>query len=205
MMPAPRSLDEVFRWYHHEREHPSRSWKGLCQMSVRMAWGLPAVYGSAWAQWLGAKAAGDAHGIGGNVTDAPLGAALCYKGSGPYGHIVTASARLGDTPACWSNDLIRDGKLDRASRTLPTSKWGQKYLGWIDAVSGYELNLKKTSEPPKPKHGPKRYKAIAAAISNMERAHETAVNQNDTEDIAVLDAEIDRLKAMHDRLRKNDA
>lgn len=204
-MPAPHSLSQMLTWYQHEDAHPSRSWHGMCQMSVRTAWGIGSLFGSAWLQWLGADPE-DKH-PGGNPADAPLGAALCWKGASPYGHIATkARPFTNGTPAIWSNDLVTDGHIDKAAATAPTTKWGQTYLGYLTAVNGYDLNLTAARKSPattrpRPKQA-KKYAALAAALARVEDSLATANRQGDAADVKVLNAEAARLKHLHDTLRR---
>lgn len=200
MTLSPRDTPEALLYAARQAQHPSRSWAGMCQMFVRTSYGIPSLFASAWAQWLGADAA-DRH-RGGHPSEAPVGAALCYKGSGRYGHIMLAANNFGNgTRAAWSNDLVAQGRIDKVARTAPTVHWGQGYLGYLTAVNDYDLRLNHPKQPPKPKQT-RRYLGIDNAIQNLESALETARDQHDARDATALRQEIARLKDMHSRMRR---
>jgi hypothetical protein len=182
----------------HQHEHPSQNWKGYCQKFCRTVYEAPSLFGSAYAQWLGAHP-DDKH-VGGHPGDAPVGALLCYKGSGKYGHIMLAANPFPNgTAAAWSNDLVHTGKIDKVARTAPTSAWGQKYLGYLTAINHYDIE--KLKAKPKPKQVP--YKGIADSINSLEGALATAIRQHDAADQEILRAEIARLKDHYAKLRRN--
>ena len=196
MTEAPRALKERLAFARTEAQSPSKDWTGLCQQFVRMGAGAPPLFGSAWAQWLGADDE-DKH-VGGAPSDAPVGSAICYKGTGKYGHIVVAAVPFASgTPAAWSNDLVTYGEIDKVARTAATTHWGQAYLGYLTAINDYDLKF----PVPKPKQD-KRYQSIDKAITRLDRALEIAKAQKDLTDVEVLDSEIARLKRMYDRLRR---
>lgn len=198
MTLSPRNYKEALTYARGEHDHESRSWAGYCQMFVRTSYGIPSGFGSAWAQWLGADAE-DKH-AGGSPHDAPLGAALLYKGSSPYGHIMLAANDFpNDDCGAWSNDLVTTGKIDKVVREAPVTHWGQKYLGYLTAVNDYDLQLK-VAKPAKPKQD-KRYKSLALAIDRIEDALLIAKKQKDKRDIEVLTKEVARLKRMYENRR----
>lgn len=207
MTYTPRNYEEALGYARYCAAHPtmqaptkSGTWEGYCQVFVRTCYDVPALYGSAYAQWLGLDPE-DRH-VGGSPSDAPLGSALFFKGSNPSGHIDLAARPFKNgTAAAWSNDLVVFGQIDKVARTAPTTAWGQTYLGYGTAVNGYDLRLKE-AKPPVPKQD-KRYLAIDRAISKMEVALQTATKQNDKADIGVLNAEIAHLKRMYDNLRRH--
>lgn len=194
---SPRTVEEALAFARAEHDNETQDWTNFCQRFVRSAYGIPALFSSAWTQWQGADPE-DRH-VGGSPSLAPLGSALCFKGSGPFGHIMLAARPVNDVPGAWSNDLKRVGDIDWAPRTAPTSQWGQGYLGYLTAVNDYDLRLKE-AKPPKPKHT-KRYEAIAKAIDRMETALATAVGHKDIRDAKVIRAEIERLKEFYAELR----
>jgi hypothetical protein len=182
----------------HEHDHPSQNWKAYCQKFCRKVYEVPPLFSSAYTQWLGADPE-DKH-VGGHPDAAPVGALLCYKGSGKYGHImVAANPFKSGTAGAWSNDLVRTGKIDKVSRTAPTTHWNQKYLGYLTAINHYDIA--KLKAKPKPKQRP--YAAIYTSIEHMENALATAIRQHDVADQKVLRAEIARLKDLHTKLRRN--
>jgi hypothetical protein len=193
---------EVAQWWHEHPDAPAPTkngtWAGYCQAFVRTTYGIPPLFASAWAQWLGADEE-DKH-PGGVPSEAPLGAALLYKGSAPYGHIMLAARPFpAGTAAAWSNDLVAHGDIHKVSRTAPTSAWGQGYLGYLTAVNDYDLQLK-TATPPKPKQN-RRYEALAKAIDKLEQALATAKTNHDWQDARVLRDELKRLRALYAELR----
>lgn len=198
MAESPRDWREALEWSQRQAVHRSQDWTGYCQKYVRSAYGIPALFGSALAQWYGADAE-DRH-PGGAPTDAPIGAALCFRSS-PHGHIIYAARPFpSGTPGAWGTDMVRTGWGDKHPRTAPTTQWGQPYLGWLSAVNDYDLQLKE-KKPPKPKQN-KRYKAIARAIERMEDARTVARKQGDKKDAQAFTEEIRRLKRMYERMRR---
>lgn len=200
MSVSPNALPEALAYARNEVRNGSARWHALCQMFVHDMWGIPALFGSAWAQWLGADSS-DKH-VGGSPDDAPVGAALCFKGSGVFGHIDTAAHpfRSGNS-AAFSNDLIRDGHIDKVHRSAPTTVWGQRYLGYLTAVNNYDLQLHLATPVPKPKQV--RYRAVGEAVTKMGLALDTAKAQGDKADVALLEKEITDLKALYAKIRRN--
>jgi hypothetical protein len=197
---APRTLPEALAFARSQRDHPTQNWHALCQSFVRQCWGIPALFSSAYAQWVGADEA-DKH-RGGSPDDAPMGAALCFKGSNPFGHIDFAAHHFpSGNSAAFSNDLIRDGRIDKVHRSAPTTVWGQTYLGYLTAVNDHDLNLHAATPKPRPKQV--RYKAVSLAIDRIDDALTTARKQGDKTDVAAFTAEAARLKALYVRLRRN--
>jgi hypothetical protein len=139
MTSTPNTIGEAFQFLRRERRNPSRSWKGRCQELVRTALGQDTgKYGSAWIQWNNTPA--NRKHVGGDPKNAPLGSALCYKGSGPNGHIMLkANPFPNGKPAAWSNDLVKTGEVDKVSVYAPTRVWGQKYLGYITNVNDKDI------------------------------------------------------------------
>lgn len=213
MTSSPNTLAQALQRAQAEAANPSTDWTGYCQKFVRTCWGIPPLFSSAWTQWQGADDE-DRH-VGGSPDDAPLGAALCFKGSGQYGHIELAARPFRDgSGAAWSNDLVRYGEIDKVLRTAAVTKWNQPYLGYLTAVNDYDLRLEQ-AEPPKPKHD-KPYQAIDKAIANLERSMEslmraraTAKEQKDhadsqalAQEIRDLRTEIKDLHVLYARLRR---
>lgn len=194
MTASPRTVEEALAYARAEHEDSSMDWEAYCQRFVRTAYGIPSLFGSAWAQWLGAddEDRHDAADHGHDPSAAPLGSALCYKGSGPYGHIMLAARDGG----AWSNDLVRTGEIDWVRRTAPTKKWGQAYLGYLTAVNGYDLQLKE-AKPPKPKDT-KRYAGIGRAIERLEGARDRAVALGDRKDARAIRAQLVELRELYD-------
>lgn len=200
MSVSPNTLPEMLAFCRAQRDHPTQSWARLCQMFTRMGWGIPPLFGTAYAQWLGADDA-DKH-VGGDPVDAPVGAALCFKGSSAAGHIMPAAHDFRDhTSGAFSNDLVSTGRIDKVHRGAPVTEWGHRYLGYLTAVNDYDLQLHLGTPVPKPKQV--RYRAIQSAIDKMGLALQTATEQHDTADVKLLGREIADLKALYDKLRRN--
>lgn len=195
---SPVDFNSALAYEVEQHLHPTQSWQNLCQSLCRHAYQLPALYGSAYAQWLGLDPE-DRH-EGGTPDDAPLGAPLFFKGASPAGHVMNKRRpfKSGATSA-WSNDLVRAGGVDAVLATAPTTQWGQNYLGHGTALNGYDLQLG-TRKPPAPKQD-QRYKAIDHAITVLGSSLDTAKRTHDKADVQALNAEIKRLQGMYDRMR----
>lgn len=175
-------------------------WEGACQAFVRSCYGIPALFGSAWAQWLGADTE-DRH-PGGNPSDAPLGSALLFKGAGPNGHIDLAARMFpSGSSAAWSNDLLRHGQIDKVTRNAPVVKWAQGYLGYLTAVNDVDLPLHNPVAVAKPKSA-RRYIAIDKAVGRLENALTTAKAAHDSADVKALTKEVADLKHLYATLRR---
>ena len=198
-LTTPRWPSEALKYAQGQSTHPSRDWAGLCQMFVRSSYALPGGFSSAYLQWLGADPE-DKH-VGGDPTKAPVGVGLCYKGSGPDGHIMLSSHPFqSGTAAAWSNDLVKHGKINKVSRTAPTTAWGQKYLGYITSINHYDIKFPQSATKPKPQT--KKYGSILRSIDYLEQSLSTAVAQKDVADQKILKAEIARLDNLYKTLRR---
>lgn len=198
MSKTPNTWGEALHYAMGQAAHPSRDWTNYCQMFVRLCYGVPALYGSAYAQWLGADDA-NKH-VGGDPNNAPVGSLLCTKGTNPAGHIyLAANPFKSGASGAWSNDLVVVGDIDKVHRDAPMTHWGHHYLGYITEVSGYDIDPKR-KHPPKPKQD-KRYLAVDHAITRMERALKTAQDQKDHHDIRLLKKEIKDLHELYSTLR----
>lgn len=196
-MDAPRTVREALEYARAEHADSTQDWTNYCQRFVRSCHGIPSLFSSAWTQWLGADDE-DKH-PGHDPGEAPVGAALCFRG-GTYGHIMLAARdTAGGDEGAWSNDLVRRGEIDHVTRTRPVTQWGQTYVGWLSAVNDYDLQLR-TGEPPKPKQD-KHYKRIARAIEKLEGARENAIRLGDRKDARILLGEIRELRELYDLLR----
>lgn len=178
------------------------SWENLCLGFVRSAWDVRPMFGSAFAAWMGADPA-DRH-PGGRPEDAPVGAALCFKGSNPAGHIDLAAWPFRNgVAAAFSNDLVRLGHIDKVRRDAPVTHWGQRYLGWLSAVNDVDLPLGgHPTAKAKPKQT-KRYAALATAMKNIETSLGTAKREHDAADVKLLEDEYQRLHGLWVRLRRS--
>lgn len=196
MNSTPVDYIAARNFYIGQSKHPSQDWTNFCQMLARMAYGIPALYGSAFAQWLGA----DSKHPHNDLSSAPVGSLLCTKGSNPAGHIFYASRPFASgTPAGWSNDLVVTGDVDKVSRQAPHDHWGHKNLGHILEVNEHELDLTH-GKPPKPKQN-KRYLSVKVAIDKMEHARDNAKASGDRHDVRLLNREIHDLKVLYSNIR----
>ena len=118
-----RSTDDAIRWSLRQHEHPSQSWRGLCQSHVRQAYGVAAWAPSAIAAWQ--RIPSSKRHAGGSPMNAPRGAQLFYAG-GQYGHVAIATGY--ENLRCLSNDYVHTGRIDYAPRSF--ARWGLRYLGW---------------------------------------------------------------------------
>lgn len=192
---SPKDFKEALKYAQGEAKNRSTDWTAYCQKFVRSAYGIPALYGSAIAQWYGLD--NEDRVSGGDPDDAPVGSALFYAG-GTYGHVMLAAHSFKNgTSAAWSNDLVRRGHINKVARTAPVTSWGQRYLGYGLSINGYDLRYHK----PKPKQN-KPYPALKNALNNVERALQTAKAQKDKADVEVLTAEAKRLRRLYNTLRK---
>lgn len=193
MTLSPRDYNGALNWMNQQSWTPTQDWTGLCQKAVRSAYGIPALFQTAYLQWLGADPE-DRH-AGGTCTDAPLGVALCFKGDTRFGHITLAARPFANgLQASWGTDLVERGQIDKHARVAPITVWGHRYLGYLTAINHYDLRL----QPPKQTE---RYEAVALAVAAMERALETAVKQGDDEDESLIRVEIARLKSLYRQAR----
>lgn len=131
----PRSVDDVISWSRNQIDHPTQSWKGLCQSHCRQAYGVAAWAPSAIDAWNSIPDGHKHH--GGHVGDVPRGGLLYYSG-GQYGHVALAVGRNSNVN-CLSNDYVRSGMIDVAPRDFP--RWNLKYLGWSTYTPFGHLNL----------------------------------------------------------------
>jgi hypothetical protein len=117
-----RKAEDALHWMIHQHAIGASHWHGMCQSSVRSAWGIPAWSGSAIGAWNRIPARHKHK--GGKPSDAPMGAALYYAG-GRYGHVALAGKHHN---VCWSTDYQRNGHIGPAPRDF--KRWGLRYLGW---------------------------------------------------------------------------
>lgn len=196
MATTPVDFEAALKFYRDQARNPTQSWDGFCQMLARMSYGIPALYGSAFAQWLGA----DSKHKTTDLNQAPVGSFLCTKGANPAGHIFIAARPFKNgTSGGWSNDIVRQGEVDKCARNAPHDHWSHTNLGFILEINEHELDLTH-GKPPKPKQN-KRYEAVKVAIGKMEKALETAQRQKDHHDVRILTREINDLKRLYRNLR----
>lgn len=182
-----RTVNQALDWARAQSTLASADdWAGYCLRFVRMAYDIPPLFRSAWLAWLGADP-DDRH-PGRNPAAAPVGAALCYRGS-RYGHIMLAARPAHDgTPMAWSNDLARHGRIDYVPRSAPESRWGQTYVGWLSAVNQVDLGLVTDR--------PRRYPDINRAIRHLQAALAAERATGDRADRRALLRELTHLRAL---------
>lgn len=140
MNRTPNSVGQALKVCQQESAHPSRSWKGYCEMFCHFIYDVPAQNPTAIAQWHNTH---PAHKFaGGNPDNAPLGSLLCFvrrDGSGD-GHIMPAARPFpSGSSGAWSNDLVTLGDINKVHRNAPIIVWGHVYLGYITEINGYEI------------------------------------------------------------------
>jgi len=202
---TPHNTQETLLYCQQQHAHldpPDKygsTWHNDCQAFCHVAWGIMSGgFGSAYAQWLGLDSE-DRH-VTLDTSHAPVGALLFSKGTTPFGHIFIAARPFASgTPAGWSTDLWKYGKVGKVARTAPRTAWGHRILGWGTSINGFELDLTGKTAP-KPKQN-KRYLRIAHAITNLEGALETAQRTKDHHDAVIIKAELHDLKELYGELR----
>jgi hypothetical protein len=120
--------------------HPYRSWYRDCQMFVRSCLNVGALYGSA--------ESGYYHTRYRHSTGTPPPGVPVWWTDGGFGH-VALSAGGG---YCWSNDYVRQGRIDKVPISSITRHWGKRYRGWSEDINGvriYRVAPKKAA-PKKP-------------------------------------------------------
>lgn len=189
-----RSVEEALAYAKAESERRSQDWAAYCQRFVRSCYGIEPLFASAWAQWLGADPEDRNPGI--DPGEAPVGAALCYRG-GAYGHIMLAARDRDGVPMAWSNDLVRRGQIDYVPRSAPVTTWGQTYVGWLSAVNDVDLPLGLAPDAPPKRPKPRRYESIRRAILRLEAARDTAAARGDAADVRLIKHELRRLRLLY--------
>ncbi len=110
-----------------------------CLMQVRKAWGVPALYPTAYAAWIGAGGAAGAntHTVHYQVHGMPI----FMKGRGAAGHIC-----IYDTDGyVWTTDYPRKGRWNRVKLTDLAGAWGMHVLGGSETLNGFRVLPHKTS------------------------------------------------------------
>lgn len=135
-----------------EHQNPSQNWHNKCQMFARSCVGA-----AAWAP--SARQAANAIPQKYRHTNTPPPGALVYYGSSSsgYGHVTYMS----EGGKCWSNDLVRDGKIDLVDWKRPVHQWGLAYRFWTDWTPSGRVNLKPAAPNPVPKPVPAKPAAKA--------------------------------------------
>lgn len=209
MSDTPRDYEEALLYLRQQAHHLSPppqyglTWHNDCQALAHVEYGImEGGNGSAYAQWLNTSPA-NRH-PGGDPADAPLGALLCSKGSGPFGHIWTAARqfRRTDTDGGWGPDMNPNefGGVSKFRRDAPMTVWGHTYLGYITEINGWELDLSHTKKKPKPLQN-KRYLRLQNIIEMYDRSIETAKKDRDKADVAALRKQQRAAKALYSKIK----
>lgn len=117
------------------------TWGHLCLGLQRSARGLDAKYDSALDCWNGQ--AHHQHKITThNLVNVPYGAAIFYRDSGPYGHVVFfAGTHSKYGPVCWSSDALGYGKVWLVSVHWFEAHWDMRMLGYSRQLEDKDLLL----------------------------------------------------------------
>lgn len=111
-----------------EHRDPTQDWEAMCLRFVRTCLGVPARYSYA------TQAYQHTTKRGGTTGDPPPAVPIWWAG-GRYGH-VALSAGGG---YCWSNDILRVGKVDKVTISTITRGWGMDYKGWTEDINGVDV------------------------------------------------------------------
>jgi hypothetical protein len=124
-----------------QHAHPSESWLARCLGVTRRAFQCPPMAnavpagGTAYLAYQRCPKA-DRHPFSGDYSKLPAGRVFVWKGgSKGAGHIVTTD---GDG-WCWSNDVLRPGKIDRVRMARIERDWRMDPLGMIDVLNGKRI------------------------------------------------------------------
>jgi hypothetical protein len=112
-------------WMQRQSRSGASNWHNKCLMDVRMALGVPSKYGTAAIGW--------AHTRKRHSGTPPPGVPVWWTGG--QGH-VALSAGGGYV---WTNDFVRDGRIDKASISDITRRWGKPYQGWSEDINDVDV------------------------------------------------------------------
>lgn len=106
-----------------------------CLLNVRRAFGISALYPTAYAAWLGA---GGKHGANTHtVIPAPPNVPIFFKGAAAAGHVVVSA---GDG-WCYTTDWNgNDGQWTKVRVADIVSRWNYRYLGWSETLNGRRVH-----------------------------------------------------------------
>lgn len=122
-----RTGSAAVAWAAAQHYHPTRSsWHNDCLLFVRSAFAVGSLYSSAERGFYGTRYR--------HTTTPPAGVPVWWT-NGAYGH-VAMSAGGGYV---WSNDILRDGKIDKVKISYITARWGQHYRGWSEDINGVRV------------------------------------------------------------------
>ena len=119
----PRTVDQAIAWAKAQAKNPTENWHDYCLWFVSEAYGYGyAGYNTAYDQYTALKNEGKI--TTGDVSSAPAGALMFFKGSNPDGHVALS---LGNGMVA-TNDSGSSIEIVPASTI--TKGWGYQYLGW---------------------------------------------------------------------------
>ena len=134
-----RTYEQAKAYAVAQHKNPTRDWTMLCQMFSRQCVGAEVFGGSARVAY-------------GNIppshrfssTPPPPGS-LAYFGraseNSGAGHVVF----MVEGGYCWSNDILREGKIDKVHYTDITEAWGRtnySFRGWIDWTPSGKIDVR---------------------------------------------------------------
>lgn len=104
-----------------------------CLMQVRKAWGVAALYDTAYHAWLGAGGAtgADTHTAHYQVKGMPI----FMKGSGAAGHVCVYD----DNGYVWTTDYPRRGHWNHVKLTDLAKAWNMRVLGGSETINGVRV------------------------------------------------------------------
>jgi len=120
---------------------------GWCLRTVRGAWDLPAVNGTAREAW---KNATDKHVWTGDPMDIPFGAPVfSIRPDAPTsdaGHVFMCGGRTPDREerVFWGTDVRFPGSVSPFPIEVIIERWGHQVLGWSHDLNGFRLPLNKS-------------------------------------------------------------
>ncbi len=129
-----KQYQKAISWANRQVYRPSQDWTYLCQSFARQAVGASAFGTTALNAWRSTPRQHQ------HFTYPPPPGSIAYysnaSGTGA-GHAVF----VGDNGYVYSNDIKRTGKIDIVKWNVFQSKWGMKYLGWIDRTPSGPLPI----------------------------------------------------------------
>lgn len=152
-----RDTDATILWLRNDRHSGSRSWKGKCQMRVRMGRNLPAVFPSAFAAMVGTPMSDRVFDLD-KITRGMQGFADDPNDSNAFGHTFTFVGRSpSGTLLVDTNDALIVGGGSVVAYDWFGPHWGDPFKFAATSCNGFDLDLPEGPKPkhPHPKHPPK--------------------------------------------------
>lgn len=154
-----RDTDATIEWLRADRARGSRAWRGLCQMRVRSARNLPALYPSAFAAMVATPMSKRV-----DIKDATkgmIGYADDPNDSNKFGHVFTFVGRESGTgiPLVDTNDALIVGGGSVVRYDWFESHWGDRFQFASTTCNGFDLIIGGGTKPapdknPEPKPVP---------------------------------------------------